>query len=363
MKKLCFIGLAFSTSVALASNAPYVRLIPLKSSDSSVRTVAALPAKLSPEVFEMQKNRSLLLNKSTRNQNLAFDNLPSEVNLSMNGVPVFDQGAYGTCVTFAVTAAFDAAINKGDYISQLCLLQLSRNVTQNSYWHSLWEGSSIRTLLSYISQYGIMTTDDQRNGYCNNVKTYPTEYSEKYLKYKLKPSAYYSHSVNINKIYRFEPQILFNLTHIYAADNEINRILTIGNNSDGWVSPEESFSAVHKSIAEGNRVILEFLFKGNNMRVGIKNTNKDTWFVNAELRSAFDSQHYLTDSDDWYYHEVVVYGYDDNATVHSATGESQRGVFYVRNSWGEEGLEYMTYDYLKLMALEATSINTPKYIN
>ncbi|WBV63527.1 hypothetical protein PGH43_01250 [Legionella pneumophila 130b] len=50
--------------------------------------------------------------------------LPSKVELGMNNVPVLNQGSFGTCVTFATTAAIDAALNKGDYISQLCQLQL-----------------------------------------------------------------------------------------------------------------------------------------------------------------------------------------------------------------------------------------------
>ncbi len=346
MKKLLIISLAFSTSVALAINHP------------PARTVAATPIKLSPAVFEMQRMRNLQLNKSTRNT--SGDDLPSEVNLTMNGVPVLDQGLYGTCVTFAVTAAIDAQINKGDYISQLCLLQLSNSVTQNTYWHSLWEGSSIRILLSYISQYGIITTDDQQKGYCNKVKTYPATFDGKYLKHKMSPSEYHAHSVNIFKNYRIEPQILFKFTHVYSMGGDSDRILTIGNNSDGWVTPEESFAATRKSIAEGNRVILEFLFKGNHMRVGIKNTDNDTWFASNELKSAFSALQHLSDAEGWYYHQVVIYGYDDNLTVQNAAGETQTGVFYVRNSWGEEGPEYMTYDYFKLMALEATSINTTK---
>lgn len=356
MKKLLMISLAFSTSLALATNNPSIHLLQLKSSHSPSRTVAAMPIKLTPAVFEMQRTRNVHLKKSTRNT--VEDHLPSEVNLTMNGVPVLDQGSYATCVTFAVTAAIDAQINKGDYISQLCLLQLSRSVIENTFWHSLWEGSSIRILLSYLSQYGVMTTDYQKKGFCNNVQTYPLTYNEKYLKHKMTPAQYHAHSVDIFRNYEIEPQILFNFTHIYSMEGGPDRILTIGNNSDGWITPEAAFAATRKSIAEGNRVILEFLFKGSNMRIGIKNTENDTWFMSNELRSIFNSQRYLTDANDWYYHLVVIYGYDDNLTVRDAEGETQTGVFLVRNSWGEERPEYMTYDYFKLMALEATSINT-----
>src|SRR5437879_1335677 len=51
-------------------------------------------------------------------------NLPPAINLGMNGVPVLDQGKHGSCVTFATTAAIDAVLGKGDYVSQLCSLEL-----------------------------------------------------------------------------------------------------------------------------------------------------------------------------------------------------------------------------------------------
>ncbi len=74
-----------------------------------------------------------------------FGNIPlstgKTIQLGMNDVPVLDQGRFGSCVTFANTAAVDAALNKGDYISQLCLLQLGRYLEKNAYIPSGWNGS------------------------------------------------------------------------------------------------------------------------------------------------------------------------------------------------------------------------------
>jgi C1A family cysteine protease len=355
MKKLLIISLAITTSFALAIKPTSTHLISLPGSQ---RTVAVSPVKLSSPLIEMQRIRSLHLGKlATRS---VAGNLPSEVDLGMNGVPVLFQGDYPTCVTFAVTVALDAALNKGDYISQLCLLQLSNTVAANSFWHNLWDGSSNTILLNYISHYGIMTTSDQQKGYCNNVKIFPTTFDKKYMKHKLSVSAYHAHSEDIYRNYRIEPQALFQFAHTYSIDGGSDWILTLGNNSDGWITPEESFAAMRKSLAEGNRVVLEFLFKGNLGRGGMVNVDNDTWFASNELRSAFGSQQYSGEANDWYTHDVVIYGYNDEVTVQNAAGETQTGVFYLRNSWGEEKLEYMSYDFFKLMSIEGISINTMK---
>lgn len=64
----------------------------------------------------------------------------------------------------------------------------------------------------------------------------------------------------------------------------------------------------------------------------------------------------------WFYHEIVLYGYDDNAIATMPDGSNQKGVLYVRNSWGtrpyNQGIEFMTYDYFKMMATDAISIVT-----
>ena len=55
-------------------------------------------------------------------------------------------------------------------------------------------------------------------------------------------------------------------------------------------------------------------------------------------------------------HEMVIIGYDDNATVLDNEGGVHKGVFTLRNSWGDDvgdkGNFYMTYDFSKKFAFE-----------
>ena len=80
-----------------------------------------LPSEIQ-EIFYQQVTRRLE-QSDPQTQNLNND-LPNKVQLGMANVPVLDQGIHGSCAVFAVTAALDAALKRGDHVSQLCLLQL-----------------------------------------------------------------------------------------------------------------------------------------------------------------------------------------------------------------------------------------------
>ena len=99
--------------------------------------------------------------------------LPKHMQLGMNNVPVLDQGRHGTCATFATTAAIDALINQGDYISQLCLLQLGNYLSEEGHGPSGWYGGSHRAILERISTYGIINVKNQKKYGCAGVKNYP----------------------------------------------------------------------------------------------------------------------------------------------------------------------------------------------
>ena len=59
---------------------------------------------------------SHLDNLNEKSPNLAF-NLPPNVNLGMENVPVLQQGEQNTCVTFAVTGAINAMLKRQLYQS------------------------------------------------------------------------------------------------------------------------------------------------------------------------------------------------------------------------------------------------------
>ena len=92
----------------------------------------------------------------------------------MNKVPVLDQGIHGTCVTFAVTGAIDAVIGKGDYVSQLCNLQLGSYLEKHGYGMSGWNGSHAIYVINQIEQFGIINMEKQKKLGCGGMKSYPT---------------------------------------------------------------------------------------------------------------------------------------------------------------------------------------------
>ena len=59
-------------------------------------------------------------------------------------------------------------------------------------------------------------------------------------------------------------------------------------------------------------------------------------------------------------HEMVIYGYDDNAVAYDKDGNAHVGLLTLRNSWssnnGDNGDYYMTYDYFKKYANEVQAV-------
>ena len=80
----------------------------------------------------------------------------SSVDLGMETVPVLNQGIHGSCVTFSITAAIDAIVKKGDYVSQLCSLQLGRHLQNYGYISSGWEGGLGAVVLSQFETFGFI---------------------------------------------------------------------------------------------------------------------------------------------------------------------------------------------------------------
>jgi hypothetical protein len=115
--------------------------------------------------------------------------LPSSIQLGMNNVPVLDQGMHGTCTTFAVTASLDAAIGKGDYISQLCYLQLGNYLERHGYGSSGWNGASVTGVTRNMNQYGVVNLANQKTKGCGGLTQYPT-YSSSTPKTYIEPEKY-----------------------------------------------------------------------------------------------------------------------------------------------------------------------------
>lgn len=263
---------------------------------------------------------------------------PSSVQLGMNNVPVLNQGQHGSCVTFAVTAAYDAIIESGDYISQLCLLQLGNYLEANGYGYSGWNGSLGRYVLSQIDSFGIVTKAQEASQGCGSLHQYPGN----------EPTPTSSMSI---KAYHQISEPMPQLQAVWST------ILDLYQAFDRY-DTNKTLYEVKSSLAQGDRVtfgtlLLDFDL-GTMGAVGKKSEHYDSWVLTPEIaRDIFLKQ-------DFGGHEMVITGYDDQAVAIDDEGRTHRGLLTLRNSWGDDmgdkGDFYMSYDYFKLLVIEAQRI-------
>ncbi|MFT4058034.1 MAG: C1 family peptidase [Legionella sp.] len=264
--------------------------------------------------------------------------LPSaKQQLGMNAVPVLDQGEHGTCVTFASTAAVDAAMNKGDYISQLCQLQVGKYLEENGYGLSGWNGSFGRNVLMQMENLGIISKTKEASAGCG-ASQYPIK--EAIPDEPISLEQYHHNSEPLKGI---TWSSILDIMQTFVDRNDTGKTL----------------ANVKKSLDQGDRVTfgtllldLKFGFVG---AVGTKNATNDTWVLTPEIARDV----YL--HNDFAGHEMIITGYDDNAIAIDDEGRKHQGLLTLRNSWsdqvGDHGNFYMSYDYFKLLVIEAQRIH------
>jgi len=225
------------------------------------------------------------------------------LDLGMSNVPVLDQGAEGTCVTFATTAALDALLGEGDFISQQCTLELNVALG-NDYWNGAWQGAEI---IDPLQKYGVVS---QQN--C------PDKYPKSSAKIDLKT---YSSLVSGP-----ESAVISGVEYEYFENANLD--------------------AVKRAIDQGHRVLIGFrVYAYANEAVMGFNVNGYRGGLWACQQGK--SQNYCKNSNAG--HEVVVVGYD-----------SDQQLLKIRNSWGagvgENGDYYMTYKFFNSMGINQTVV-------
>jgi hypothetical protein len=270
--------------------------------------------------------------------NLQSTQFPRKIALGMNEVPVLNQGQYGTCVTFAVTAAFDAILNKGDYLSQLCQLQLGNYLEKNAYTYSGWKGSFGLTVLNHTEMFGVVPKAQEQQG-CGGLTSYPLIGTEK-TDGSISIEEYRQMSEDLHHHIHWSPI----LDHTKAFADRIDTNQTI--------------KEIKASLNEGDRVTIGVLLADYELgvvgAVGKHHSENDTWVLTSEIaRDVYISPKFGG-------HEMLITGYDDDAVALDEHGYEHRGLFTLRNSWsdkaGDKGDFYMSYDYFKLLAMEAARI-------
>lgn len=296
----------------------------------------------------------------------------SKVAPDMNWVPVLDQGAHGTCVTFAITGAIDAIIpglNRAtaNYVSQLCSLALgsylvsigSRIVYIGGKPYSGWDGSNGRNILSQLNTYGILPISHQNKYGCAKVKSYPLNQPNnrgnlmsisEYTASALTLSKYVGWASVFDYSAKFSPN--------YNANNTLNLV--------------KKHLRERKNLVFG--MLLDSSTGGGVGASGHNAVDNDTWVLTPKIVARAQAPGGLRAG-----HELIITGYDDDASLMIKDDKglvvcnkqdqgspvcSQKGVLILRNSWsqyaGDKGNYYMSYDYFKAFATDAQVLCTAK---
>lgn len=238
-----------------------------------------------------------------------FTNSATSVDLGMGKVPVLDQGAYGTCVTFASTAALDAKLKLGDYIDQQCSLALNKFLG-NDYWNGAYTAVEI---LQPLKEHGIIP-----KGQCFG-STYPKK-SQKVPtnKYEAKSDKSYTGQISYH----------------YTEKADLN--------------------VVKETIKAGYRVAIGTALADtpdpisvNGFDVKVQGSSKSYDGGLWACKQPGNSSNYCADQNAG--HEVIIVGYDD-----------KQQLLKIRNSWGtsagHEGDFYMTYAFFNAMVADHTEL-------
>lgn len=315
------------------------KLIQGISAQQPLKTIRLLNINLTEQAWKK-------INEHSTHPNHAFKAsshlLPSQIQLGMNNVPVLDQGPYGTCVTFAVTAAIDAALNQGDYISQLCQLELGQYIEQNSYAMSGWNGAFGPNILSQMETFGYVSKTTQENEGCGGLNAYPTD--GQIPQVSLTPEEYHqiSHNMADDTLEKVHWSVILDSYQAFSKDTDRNKVL----------------EQVKKALNDGDRItfgVLLFLpHYGVMGAVGQHQVENDTWILTPVIRHAIYARGIFGG------HEMIITGYDDNAVAVDKMGIKHKGLLTLRNSWGDQigdaGNFYMSYDYFKLLAMNIERI-------
>ncbi|MFI4918421.1 MAG: C1 family peptidase [Legionellales bacterium] len=275
--------------------------------------------------------------KHTVNAAVASPELPRKKLLGMQLTPVLNQGLHGSCVTFAVTGAINATLGAGDYVSQLCNLELgSYLASQGKVEASGWSGSFAPWVLQQITDYGIISRNYQTLHGCADVQSYPLNEETNEGK-PMSDTDYLAHSIPITNLVSWHS--LLKAEDAFSTN----------------VNMDQMVSQIKQELVNGNRLTVGILLDvdtGNAGALGTNHVANDTWMLTPQIIA--DAERGVIDAG----HELIITGYDDDIEVTDSAGHVNKGVFTLRNSWsklaGDKGDYYVTYDYVKYLAMEVT---------
>jgi hypothetical protein len=295
--------------------------------------------KLPRNMAKILKARSISLHHS---KSLArCPGMPSNVQLGMNGVPVLNQSLHiGVESVFATTAAVDAALGKGDYISQLCLLQLSNYMVNYGHTSSGWNGTLLPDEWKRLENFGFVSKEQQQDKGCGGLTEYPEVIANSSTS-SISYDDYHQMSENLWDNFLLWSPIL-DLKQAISEPTDTN----------------ETLHEIKKSLHHGNRVTTTFLVIGTEIGTpgtsGTYHEKNDTWILTTPFLRQLGKFPPL------YPHFMVITGYNDHARAIDEKGRVHKGLLTLRGSWGTEvgdqGDFYMSYDYFRVLVLDAQEL-------
>ncbi len=288
--------------------------------------------RLANEAEDALKERKLL---SSSAQGMLNTSASGKYQVGMNKVPVLDQGKHGTCALFAVSGTIDASLGKGDYVSQICSLQLGSYLQKQGYGPSGWNGASVLSTIHRIEAYGIVNQNTQKKLGCGGLTKYPA-YSQIDVNAMMDPEEFRSKSEPV-----FGPTV--NWSDVFHARD-----------------PVTTLNEVKEAIQKKDRLVMAFLIPNPDLgSVGAVAKYKtwiypDTWLLTTDVLRDVKKTRAA--------HAIIITGYDNDAVVVDNKGQKHKGLLTLRNSWGSyagnSGDFYMSYDYFKLLAFEVFRISS-----
>ncbi len=307
----------------------------------AAKTIRLLNIELSDKAWQSLSTQPLAFSNATKAS--PTSPFPKHLQLGMNEVPVLDQGPYGTCVTFAATAAVDAAMNKGDYISQLCQLEFGTYLENASKGRAIsgWDGSFGAYTLQQMETFGVVPKDVERAGFCGGLTAYPSD--------GIVPDAEMSIQEYTNYI-----RDMSDFDHLVSW----SPLMDIFQATTASFDKKQLLMAVKKSLNEGDRLTFGVLIflpeQGVAGAVGQHAVANDTWVITPLIETVINMHGSHAG------HEMIITGYDDEAVAVDGRGRSHKGLLTLRNSWGNDvgdgGNFYMSYDYFTRLAIETQRI-------
>ncbi len=213
---------------------------------------------------------------------------------------------------------------------------------QHSYGSSGWEGELSRHVLDRIAEQGIISKNIQTTLGCGELKEYP-ENGAPIPSSLMSFDEYHQHS----KFLAHRGIITAPILDAYAT--------IFGKNE---VSPKNLIADIKKTIDKNHRVVIAVLLPAVDLgiagAVGTHRVENDTWVLSTIIEREFLFKYFFPG------HAMVLTGYDDKAVAIDDLGRTHKGLFTLRNSWGsavgDKGDFYMSYDYFKVLGLEAYQV-------